>query len=150
MITHIELSALLYATALTFLVIGIVLTQVNEIKQNYRKQKDIKRYKRLMQGIPKRVVALNHWGDIWRYRKYPLYINGKVLGIHSFYVWHINDDRQRLIGSDGKTAGYLVKQIVSSKRKTSGTWKHSWGIAIAKKHNTLGDIVQPSAVVDVY
>ena len=139
-----------FLTAVGGFLFAVFLFSYDDLKRNFKKKASIKRYRKLAVGIPKHVVYLSSWGDMFKYRKYPIYVNGKVLSVDQFDWWHCNDEYKRLMDSDNKPAGYLISQIVRSNKDPAGGWHHKWGLAISTGPSFLGDLIQPSAVIKVY
>lgn len=132
------------------LVIGVFITQLSEIKSTIKRRGNIKRYNKLLSGTPKHVVHIECFDDIYKYRKYPFYINGQVLGVSGFSFWHCNDEGQWLVDKDGKKKGFLTSDIVRSKRLAKDRWRHYRALVLKENPNFLGEKISVSAVLAVY
>ena len=136
--------------AISGFLLAVFFVSYDDLKQKYKRKRIIKRYKKLANGTPKKVVFLTSWYDVWEYRNYPLYVNGQVLGIERFYWWHCNDEYKYLVDSEGNKSGCLIRQLTRSIKNKNGRWDHTWGLAISTGPNFLGQRIKPSAVIDVY
>jgi hypothetical protein len=136
--------------AISGFLLAVFLFSYDDIKRNYQKKKANKKYNKLSNGVPKHVVFITCWDDAFKYRNYPLYVNGKVLGVDNFQWWHCNDEYKYLVDSEGEKQGCLIRQIARSERKENGKWSHKWGLAISTGPSFTGQIIKPSVVIEVY
>lgn len=132
------------------LFIGLLIPLLPEIKSNVKRRQLKKRYDKLLNGIPKRVVRINDFHHAWEYRDYPFYINGQSVGIGSPGWWHCNDESKQLYDIKRKPFGYLTRQIQGSKQLGKNKWRHTWILALTNNPNLLGKKAEVSAIVAVH
>jgi hypothetical protein len=132
------------------LIIGLFIPFSSEISRGIKQRKKDKRYKKLMNGTPKQVINIKHFDQLYRYRNYPLYINGQVLGPRRLDGWHCNDEGKYLVDKNGDKAGYITSNIVRSKRLAKNRFRHYRKIVITENPTFLGKQINVSVVTQVY
>lgn len=143
-------------TSLLFLfagiIIGIFINNLAEIKHAIKRHYQDKRYKKLLNGIPKRVMQLNSFYDAFDYRYHAFYINGQVLGFgaKNARYFHCNDESMMLFDKHGKKAGYLTTSIVRSHRLAKNKWQHEKALVVTENPNFLGRRVNVDVILDIY
>lgn len=123
----------------------------DDIKRNRKNKKIAKRYKRLRNGVPKRVVHLTDWDDLWRYRQYPISINGNTLAVSRYEWWHCNDDTWKtLLDLDGQSIGYITSRTDKRCYDSQGKMFFIRSLGLSQVPSAYGKRIMACAVIEVY
>lgn len=131
--------------------LAVFLYNFDDIKRKRKRKKIAKRYERLRRGIPKRVVHLSTWNDLFNHRYNPISINGKTFKICHYEWWHCNDERTKMLhDTAGIFAGYI--NITADRRcyDDKGKQYFIYSLRLSQSPSCFGKRIKVSAVVDVY
>lgn len=130
--------------------LAVFLYNFDDIKRNRKNKKIAKRYKRLRNGVPKRVVHLTDFDDLWDYRHYPLSINGETFSVELFQWWHCNDEYKTLLDINDKSVGYIRGGVDSRGYDNKGKMNYVYGLRLSQSPNAHGKRIRVSAVIEIY
>jgi hypothetical protein len=130
----------------------ILLFNFEDLKRAFKQYFLNKRYKRLSSGIPKRVVGLKSFDDIWWKKKLPLYIEEETYTLN--YRWFHCNDEHVVIENEYGEQFRLECRIVSSVRLAKDRWSHKRAIYMKSNYcnqtTFVGRFVKPDAILEVY
>ncbi len=149
-----DISLILFSVVAGFILALLMVNSYN-IKQWFKKKIADRRYNKLANGIPKRVVGIRDFHNVWWNKDYPFYIEGKVYSLDrlSFYTYRCNDSTIRLVDEFGDKF-ILEARILSSKQLGKNKWWHNWGCYLKTNHDNQttfkGRFVNIDSIREVY
>ena len=123
----------------------------DDIKRNRKRKRIAKRYERLRRGIPKRIVHLSTWDDLWDYKHYPISINGKTFAISRYEWWlRYEDGCKQLLDTDGQSIGYIASRTDRSWFNEQGKLRFIKSLGLSQSPSAYGKRIIVSAVIETY
>jgi len=119
-------------TAIVTFGLTVIFVQRDDIRLSRKRRNAEKNKKYLVQGVPKRVIEITEFDDVFHYRNFAFYIEGKSYVLSSWI--HCNDDYFELYDAEGEKFASIGQMCIRSFQDSERKWHHIYGLGVNKSH----------------
>ena len=112
---------------------------------NWHKER---RFNKLKNGVPKRVVQLRNFTDLRKYKDFPLYINGEVFTHVNNAWWGYAITYMRYFNTNGSL--YITDKVIPTYKDIRGIQRYRKLLGVSDNSCKFGRVTVVSAIVEVY
>lgn len=128
--------------------LAVLLSSSQELISSIVKTYKDRRYNKLKNGVPKRVVQLRNFSDLRKYKEYPLYINGEVLEYTKGAWWGDVITYMRYFNASGSL--YVTDKVIPTFKDIKGIRRHRKVLGVSDDPSRFGSVSVVSAIIEVY
>ena len=136
------------ACILVGFMLAVLLFSSQELIESIINWYNERRFNKLKNGVPKRVVHLRNFTDLRKYKDFPLYINGEVFTYAKNAWWGGTITYMRYSNTNGSL--YITDKVIPTYKDIRGIQSYRKVLGASDDSCKFGRVTVVSAIVEVY